>query len=53
MAPQLSRFACPAYAPAVLFAALLLRERLRLSYRGLEDLLRLSVALLLNCGPER
>jgi hypothetical protein len=37
-----SRFARPAYAPAALFAALLLRERLRLTYRGLEDLLRLS-----------
>ena len=37
-----SRFARPAYAPAALFAAPLLRERLRLTYRGLEDLLRLS-----------
>ena len=32
-----SRFARPAYAPAALFAALLLRERLRPTYRGLED----------------
>ena len=37
-----SRFARSAYAPAALFAALLLRERLRLTYRGLEDLPRLS-----------
>lgn len=42
VAPPPSRFARPAYAPAALFAALLLRERLRLTYRGLEDLLRLS-----------
>ena len=37
-----SRFARPAYAPAALFAALLLRERLRLNHRGLGDLPRLS-----------
>ena len=36
------RFAHCAYTPAALFASLLLRERLRLTYRGLEDLLRLS-----------
>lgn len=42
VAPTPSRFATPAYAPASLFALLLLRERLRLTYRGLEDLLRLS-----------
>jgi hypothetical protein len=42
VAPLPSRFASPAYAPAALFATLLLRERLRLTYRGLEDLLRLS-----------
>ena len=42
VAPAPSRFATPAYAPAALFAALLLRERLRLTYRGLEDLPRLS-----------
>ena len=44
--PPTHRLARPAYAPATLFAALLLRERLRLIYRGLEDLLRLS-------GPPR
>jgi transposase len=42
VAPASSRFATRAYAPAALFALLLLRERLRLTYRGLEDLLRLS-----------
>ncbi|WP_043341668.1 transposase [Belnapia moabensis] len=42
VAPTPSRFATPTYAPASLFALLLLRERLRLTYRGLEDLLRLS-----------
>ena len=42
VAPVPSRFATPAYAPAALFALLMLRERLRLTYRGLEDLLRLS-----------
>ncbi len=41
-APAPSRFATPAYAPAALLAMLPLRERLRLTYRGLEDLLRLS-----------
>ena len=42
VAPGPSRFATSAYAPAALFALLLLRERLRLTYRGLEDLLRLT-----------
>jgi hypothetical protein len=42
VAPTPSRFATLAYTPAALFALLLLRERLRLTYRGLEDLLRLS-----------
>ena len=37
-----SRFARPAYAPAALFAALLLRERLRLTNRRWGDLPRLS-----------
>jgi hypothetical protein len=46
VAPPPSRFATPAYAPAALLAVLLPRERLRLTYRGLEDLLRLS-------GPPR
>ncbi len=32
----------PAYTPAALLALLLLRERLRPTYRGLEDLFRLS-----------
>ncbi len=41
VAPAPSRFATPAYAPAALFALLLLRERLRLTYHGLKDLLRL------------
>ncbi len=45
VAPIPSRFAHSAYAPAALFAALLLRGRLRLTYRGLEDLLRLSAQL--------
>ena len=44
--PPPNRFARPAHAPAALFAALFaalpLRERLRLTHRGLEDLLRLS-----------
>lgn len=38
----LSKFARPAYRPSSLFAALLLKEHLRLNYRRLEDLLRLS-----------
>jgi Transposase DDE domain/Transposase domain (DUF772) len=42
VAPAPSRSATPTYAPAVLLAALLLRERLRLTYRDLEDLPRLS-----------
>jgi hypothetical protein len=42
VAPTPSLFATPAYVPAALFALLLLREMLRLTYRGLEDLLRLS-----------
>src|SRR3712207_5630824 len=40
--PRLSKHACPAYHPASLLAALLLREHLRLTYRAVEDLLRLS-----------
>src|ERR687894_497270 len=40
--PRLSRHAGPTYHPASLLAALLLREHLRLTYRGVEDLLRLS-----------
>jgi hypothetical protein len=40
VAPAPSRFATPACAPAALLAVLLLRERLRLIYLGLEDLLR-------------
>jgi hypothetical protein len=39
---RLSKYASPTYRPASLFAALLLKEHLRLNYRGLEDLLRLS-----------
>src|ERR687895_398513 len=39
--PRLSRHAGPTYHPASLPAALLLREHLRLTYRGVEDLLRL------------
>ena len=42
VAPAPGRFAHPAYSPAALLAALLLRERLRLACRGLEDPLRLS-----------
>src|SRR3954463_15522366 len=42
VAPAPIRFAATAYAPAALFALLLLRERLRVTYRGLEHLLRLS-----------
>lgn len=37
-----TKYAHPTYPPTGLFAALLLRERLRLTYRGLEDLLGLS-----------
>jgi hypothetical protein len=40
--PRLSRHAGPMYYPASLFAALLLREHLRLTYHAAEDLLRLS-----------
>src|SRR3712207_6841710 len=40
--PRLSRHADPTYHPASLLAALLLRGHLRLTYRGVEDLLRLS-----------
>ena len=39
---RLTKYAHPTYPAAGLFAALLLRERLRLTYRGLEDFLRLS-----------
>jgi Transposase DDE domain/Transposase domain (DUF772) len=39
---RLTKFAHPTYAPASLLAALLLREHMRLTYRSLEDLLRLS-----------
>jgi hypothetical protein len=37
-----TRYGHPTYPSTGLFAALLLRERLRLTYRGLEDFLRLS-----------
>ena len=40
--PRLSRHAGPTYHPASLFAGLLLKEHLRLTYRAAEDLLRLS-----------
>ncbi len=40
--PRLSRHAGPTYHPASLLAALPLREHLRLTYRGVEDLLGLS-----------
>ncbi len=40
--PRMSRHADPTYHPASLLAALLLREHLRLTYRAVEDLLRLS-----------
>ena len=40
--PRLSRHAGPMYHPASLFAALLLKEHLRLTYRAAEDLLGLS-----------
>jgi hypothetical protein len=39
---RLSKHTDPVYHPASLFAALLLREHLRLTYRGVEDLLRLT-----------
>jgi enamine deaminase RidA (YjgF/YER057c/UK114 family) len=39
---QLSKFAQPTYPPASLLAVLLLKEHLRLTYRSVEDLLRLS-----------
>jgi hypothetical protein len=39
---RVTKYAHPTYPAAGLFAALLLRERLRLTYRGLEDLLGLS-----------
>jgi Transposase DDE domain/Transposase domain (DUF772) len=42
MPPRLSRHAGPIYHPASLFAALPLKEHLRLTYRATEDLLRLS-----------
>jgi hypothetical protein len=51
--PAPSRYAHPAYPPAALFAALLLRERLRLTYRGLEDLLGLSSQLRRLLGLRR
>lgn len=41
----LTRFAHPPYTPASLFAALLLREHLRLTSRSLEDLLRIAPPL--------
>jgi hypothetical protein len=40
--PRLSKYADPVYHPASLLAALLLREHLRLTYRGIEDLYGLS-----------
>jgi hypothetical protein len=40
--PRLSRHAGPTHHPASPLAALLLREHPRLTYRGVEDLLRLS-----------
>jgi hypothetical protein len=39
---RLSKYASPAYRSASLFAALLVKEHMRLTYRGLENLLRLS-----------
>jgi hypothetical protein len=42
MPARLSRHADPTYHPASLLAALLLREHLRLTYRAVEDLLRLA-----------
>ena len=50
VAPQPGRFSHPAYSPASLLAALLLREHLRLTYRGLEDLLHLSSPLRRRLG---
>ena len=52
VAPGPSRFATPAYAPAALFALLLLRERLRLTHRGPEDLLLLSAASVTRSASE-
>src|SRR3954451_201538 len=46
----LSKYASPAYRPASLFAALLLKEHLRLNYRALEELLRLSGRLRRRLG---
>jgi Transposase DDE domain/Transposase domain (DUF772) len=40
--PRPSKYANPTYHPAGLLATLLLREHLRLTYRGVEDLLGLS-----------
>jgi hypothetical protein len=40
-----TKYAHPVYPATGVFAALLLRERLRLTYRGLEDLLKLSGCL--------
>jgi hypothetical protein len=40
--PRLSKHADPTYHPASLLAVLLLWEHLRLTYRGVEDLLRLA-----------
>lgn len=42
MPSRLSRHADPTYHPASLLATLLLREHLRLTYRAVEDLLRLA-----------
>jgi|GEM_PF-5720592 Transposase domain (DUF772). len=42
---RLSKNARPAHRPSSLFAALLVKERLRLNCRGLEDLLRISAPL--------
>ena len=42
MPPRPSKYADPTYHPASLFAALLLKEHLRLTYRGTEDRLRLA-----------
>lgn len=48
--PAPNRFAQPRHPPAAMLAALLLRERLRLTYRGLEDLLHLSAPLRRSLG---
>src|SRR5215216_2298498 len=53
VAPTPRRFARTTHPPAAMLAALLLRERLRLTYRGLEDLLRLSGPLLRSAAPVR